>query len=243
MAQPGVMFYFDIRPCIKRLTVEEKGQLFEAILDYSELGVSPDFEGMLGIAWDFIFPKLDRDSELYDHKVAQRQYAVYVREARKRDTVPIPFNEWVCLSDDEKNRLLSADIGSYPTSTSTPTPTPTSTLASTSASASTPASNPTESKAGKPPAPPRKKYGAFGWVLLTDDEYTRLVKDFGEQETNRCITYIDESAQTTQNKNKWRDWNLVIRKCHRDAWGLSKSGPGPRATPVPEYGGNAQWSL
>ena len=32
--QPGVMFYFEIRPCLGRLTPEEKGVLFEAILDY-----------------------------------------------------------------------------------------------------------------------------------------------------------------------------------------------------------------
>lgn len=33
MAKPGVMFYFDIRPCIRRLNLEEKGILFEASLE------------------------------------------------------------------------------------------------------------------------------------------------------------------------------------------------------------------
>ena len=32
--QPGVMIYFDIRPCLVRLSLEEQGQLFRAILDY-----------------------------------------------------------------------------------------------------------------------------------------------------------------------------------------------------------------
>lgn len=49
MAKPGVMFYFDVRPCIRRLDVEDKGRLFEAILDYGELGVAPDFDGALGV--------------------------------------------------------------------------------------------------------------------------------------------------------------------------------------------------
>ena len=31
----------------------------------------------------------------------------------------------------------------------------------------------------------------------------------------------------TGNKNKWRDWNLVIRKCSRERWGL-RSGNGNR---------------
>ena len=81
MAKPGVMFYFDVRPCIKRLDAAEKGRLFEAILDYGEFGVVPELDGALGVAWDFIQPKLDRDSGRYDRQVEQRQYAVYVREA------------------------------------------------------------------------------------------------------------------------------------------------------------------
>ena len=79
-----------------------------------------------------------------------------------------------------------------------------------------------ESKADKPPAPAktaRKSYGEFGWVKLTDDEFNRLLNDLGEAEVKRCIAYVDESAQTTGNKNKWRDWNLVVRKCHKQNWG------------------------
>ena len=82
-----------------------------------------------------------------------------------------------------------------------------------------------ESKADKPPAPakqPRKSYGEFGWVKLTDDEYNRLINDLGEAEVKRCIAYVDESAQATGNKNKWRDWNLVVRKCHKQCWGMNQ---------------------
>lgn len=81
-----------------------------------------------------------------------------------------------------------------------------------------------ESKADKPPAPAkqaRKAFGEFGWVKLTDDEYNRLLNDLGEAEVKRCIAYVDESAQATGNKNKWRDWNLVVRKCHKQGWGLN----------------------
>ncbi len=54
MAKPGVMFYFDMRQSMKRLTLEEKGRLFEAIMDYSQLGTAPELDGVLGVAWDFI---------------------------------------------------------------------------------------------------------------------------------------------------------------------------------------------
>ena len=74
-----------------------------------------------------------------------------------------------------------------------------------------------------PPPPPkavRHKHGEYGWVKLTDEQYQKLLTDLGPAELQRCITYVDESAQRNRNKNKWSDWNLVIRKCHREGWGL-----------------------
>lgn len=79
-------------------------------------------------------------------------------------------------------------------------------------------------KTEEPKAPAklvRKSYGQFGWVKLNEKEYTALVNDLGQAEVERCISYVDECAQSTGNKNKWRDWNLVVRKCSRDRWGVS----------------------
>ena len=71
----------------------------------------------------------------------------------------------------------------------------------------------------KPSKPERRTYGEYGWVLLTQEQHARLLADLGAEELSRCITYIDESAQSNGNKNKWRDWNLVIRRCSREGWG------------------------
>lgn len=73
--------------------------------------------------------------------------------------------------------------------------------------------------------PVRHKCGKYGWVQLTNEERDRLKQDLGVEELIRCITYIDESAQQTGNKNKWKDWNLVIRRCSREGWGLRSSRP------------------
>mgnify|MGYP002746633916 CR=1 FL=1 len=69
----------------------------------------------------------------------------------------------------------------------------------------------------------RHKRGQYGWVRLTDEEMDRLTRDLGPDELARCITYVDEAAQTTGNKNKWKDWNLVIRKCSKGRWGLERT--------------------
>lgn len=106
---PGVLLYFDIRPGLKRLSASEKGQLFDAILDYAENGVVPEFEGVLGIAWDFIMPKLDRDAETYIAKSIANQYGPYVRERKKRGLSFMTCDEWCALSDVERKRLTSFD--------------------------------------------------------------------------------------------------------------------------------------
>ena len=57
-------------------------------------------------------------------------------------------------------------------------------------------------------------------MKLTDAQYEKLLKDLGQEELDRCIRYVDESAQNTRNRNGWKDWNLTIRKCSREGWGL-----------------------
>ena len=124
---PGVMIYFDLRPCLTQLSAAEKGRLLEAILDYSEFGTVPDFSGKLGIAWGFLRPKLDRDRDAYARKVQQRKYAVYVRESKKSGTPPLSFEEWAAALADGNHRKTSDDTISYPTTTTTSTPTATTT--------------------------------------------------------------------------------------------------------------------
>lgn len=54
---------------------------------------------------------------------------------------------------------------------------------------------------------------------MSQEEHDRLVRDYGQAEAERCIAYVDEIAQSTNNKAGWKDWNLVVRRCHRDGWG------------------------
>ena len=112
--QPGVMLYFDIRPCLARLTMDQQGQLFNAILNYGELGIEPDFDYMLGIAWDFIKPRLERDKERYEDVCEKRRQAVLSRWEQSRDDT----SEYKCIQ-------------TIPTATPTVTPAPASTSSST----------------------------------------------------------------------------------------------------------------
>lgn len=200
MAKPGVMFYFEIRPCIKRLTLEEKGQLFEAILDYGEYGAIPEVDGAVGVAWDFIQQRLDRDTGRYDEKVEQTKYAVAVREAKKKGIQLPPFEKWRILSDEERERLLSDDNERYPNSTTIST--------SNSTSISNSKGN-KESMAGKPPPTPeaasdkkaqKHKYGEYKNVLLSDDELKKLRSEIPGCEN--LIERLSEYIASTGKKYK-----------------------------------------
>ena len=63
------------------------------------------------------------------------------------------------------------------------------------------------------------KFGSYGWVRLTAQEHRTLIDELGQGELVRCIAYIDESAQATGNRNRWRDWALILRRCSREGWG------------------------
>jgi len=81
----------------------------------------------------------------------------------------------------------------------------------------------------------RKKHGQYGWVLLTEQDHQSLLKDLGQAELDRCITYVDELAQQSGNKYRWKDWNLVIRKAHREGWGLGNRKQGQEAPKETSY--------
>lgn len=64
----------------------------------------------------------------------------------------------------------------------------------------------------------QRTYGEFGWIRLSDSEYCDLVQEMGADELIRCINYIDESAQSTGNRNNWLNWHMVLRRCYRNRW-------------------------
>lgn len=88
------MLYFNTRPALQWLSNEEKGILFEAILNYGELEVVPEFEGLLGMAWSFIQPLLDRDAASYETTVKKRRYAGYCKSCKEKGVEPLSMDTW-----------------------------------------------------------------------------------------------------------------------------------------------------
>ena len=140
MARPGIMLYFDILEPIRELPDAEKGQLLVAMLEYGQSGKVPEFDGKLGLtlAWGFIRPKLDKDSEEYNKTVQKRQYATFCRDRKKKGEPDVSFDEWMMTFGNQGYQVVSSDIKWQPTTTTTPsTSTNTSTSTTTAAAANT----------------------------------------------------------------------------------------------------------
>lgn len=199
----GMSLFPEIFTTTKKLSDQQFGTLIRAGRLYQTDGVVYEGDDIaVDIAFQFLANQIDRRNEACNKKTA----AAKKRWDKKSDSKQMQNDADECTAMQSACKPMQSDapIHSIPIH-------------------SIPIHN--ESKADEPPAPTKqtkKAFGEFGWVKLTDDEYNRLLNDFGEAEAKRCIAYVDESAQATGNKNKWRDWNLVVRKCQKQGWGLDR---------------------
>lgn len=180
MARPGIMLYFDILEPIRALPDSDKGRLLVAMLEYGQSGKVPQFNGELGLtlAWGFVKPKIDKDSEEYNKTVLKRQFATFCRDRKKKGEPEISFEEWLMTIDHQSYQMISHDTTWYPTTT---TPTITSTKTSTAAAA-----NATTNAYGDNAAATTDIAAKFlggklgkGVVLLTDDQIASLLDVIG----------------------------------------------------------------
>lgn len=182
MARPGIMLYFDILEPIKVLPDADKGRLLVAMLEYGQSGKVPQFDGMLALAWGFVKPKIDKDSEEYNRTVLKRMYATFCRDRKKKNEPEISFEEWLMTIDDQRYQVISNDTKWYPTTTTTTT-TSTSTTTNTSTSTAAAATANTTDDFAAATAYRELKYfqGELGKgvVLLSDEQVERLLESLG----------------------------------------------------------------
>lgn len=138
------MLYFDIRPCLKRLSNEQLGELFMSIMDYGEFGNVPDFQDQLiGMAWDIIQQRLDNDDMRYKEKCEKAAKSVKARwgKEKQKDEHTNVYERIETYTDEHirirENTKQYEDIRTIPTTTSTTKSTSNPTSTSTSISSTT----------------------------------------------------------------------------------------------------------
>ena len=184
MARPGIMLYFDILEPIKVLPDAEKGRLLVAMLEYGQFGKVPAFDGMLGLAWGFIKPKIDKDEAEYNQSVLRRQYATVCRERKKKGEPEITFDEWVKTigdGDHQSASMMTNDNQWYPTTTTTTTTTPSTTTTTSTSTAAAATANTTDDAAAAAHRQLKYFQGELGKgvVILSDEQVDRLLESLG----------------------------------------------------------------
>lgn len=215
MAKDNFLFHEQYMTIMKELTDSEFRQLVCAMSLYSANGTEPAFEDRaMRIAWTAIKERLQADTEAYEEKCRMNRQNGEKGGRPKNQTGSKKPNGF------QKNQTVSEKTERFSEKPKKP---------DIDTDSDTDIDIEKESIEKKPQAaaPVQRKYGEYGWVRLTEEQHSKLVSDLGKTEVDRCIRYVDESAQQTGNKNKWRDWNLVIRKCSREKWGTHTSGGKP----------------
>ena len=187
--QPGIMLYFDLAEPLKGLCNEDKGRLFDAMLEYGQYGKEPQFGGILMVVWGFIRPRLDTDAERYRTKVLKSTYSSYCAKARKNNETPLDYDSWLAErypttpDDTERHRTVSNDAERYPTTTTTTDSTTTTTST-------------TNIDIGKKPT--THKYGEYSNVLLTDEELEKLKTEFPDwkERIEKLSSYVASSGKS-----------------------------------------------
>lgn len=208
MAREGFVLYHEILEWLEPYGDAERGRLLTSMLTYSLTGAAPGLSGNERFLWPAIKAKIDADRRAYEATCEKNRKNVSKRyDGIPEDTTAydrIPPNTTVCDRIPPNTTAYEA-LPKLPTETETRTE--------------------TKQKQKSPSESVSHAHGEYGWVKLTDDQYAKLQQELGQEELDRCIRYVDESAQSTGNKNRWKDWNLTIRKCHRDGWGLTQAKP------------------
>ena len=215
------MLYFDILEPVKVLPDADKGRLLVAMLEYGQFGTVPDFDGMLALAWGFVKPKLDKDSEEYNRTILKRQYAVYCRSQKQKGEPEISFEEWVKTTS---HHMISHDITWYPTTTTTTsTTTKTSTTTTTAAAATTKTTTNEENGGGSPDSSVSVVGGDLGKgvVFLSEDQISDLLDRMGLETFDY---YVDKlSSFIIKNDAKVRNhYETILKWWHTDS--LTKGG-------------------
>lgn len=94
MGKPGIMLYFELRPCIEQMNPQEKAEMLDALMDYGEYGQTPELSEKLRMLWPLVRQKLDRDTDRYERTVNRNQYALYSRYAARNNQPKLSYDQW-----------------------------------------------------------------------------------------------------------------------------------------------------
>lgn len=192
-----------------QLTNAQIGKLTRMMMEYQFRGKEPEqVPRALGVLWNFVKKDLDDSRRQYMNCVLngkkggrpgknQRKPKTNPDETQNNPEKPISISMSKTMSESRSESMSTTNTMSGGWDRSAP--------------------------AGEAAGVGGEKvsYGEFGWIKLSWIQYQDLAERMGIEELNRCITYMDELTQSTGNRNHWKDWYLMLRRCHERQWHIS----------------------
>ena len=213
MEKNSFVLFKEQKEIVDKLSDEDAGKLFKAIFEYVDNGEVPKLTQLLDIVIIPFKQSIDRNSEKWEQIKEKRSLAGKASaEKRASKNKQNPTNPTNVNSVKQTSTNVNK---SQQSSTDSTVSVSVSDSVSVSVSDSVSVSVNNKEKNIKKE---KHKYGRFGRVKLTDDEYFRLANEFGEEFIKNQIELLDEYVESNNNKNKYTNFNLVLRKSIRENW-------------------------
>lgn len=220
--EDNLILFPEVEMLANRITREQFGEMILAVMAYVFRG--EEYEGndiSVGICYDVVINQVERGRAVSKErsKAARSRWG---KDAQDCKDMHIDANDAPVLSSpDQSSPIQSSPIQSSPDQSKDK-----------KAEDNHCYTKGRVSPGAAAPTPHKKiSFGKYGWVKLSRAEYEALEHQLGREELDRCIGYLDESCQKTGNKNRWKDFGLVIRKCADEKWGAGSNGEERRKVP------------
>ena len=208
MNKKSFVLYNDYYKHIIKLSDEDAGQLFKAILASANNEEIPELSPIADITFSFISEQLIRDTSKWENICKKRSEAgkkggrpktekanQKQTKAKKADNDTVNVNDTVTDNDTvndipDRCEKLSGE----------------------------------EKQSSADAEPEQKKsYGSYGNIVLSESEYRKLCQTYGNNNVNECIERMDSWIQA-KGKSPYKDFPAAVRQ-----W-LEKDGKAPRSS-------------
>lgn len=184
------LVYTEWGEAIEKLSREDRGDLFLALIIYADTGKKIELSLAADIAFSLFKNALDRDAEKWENTRKKRAEAGKKGgRPSKADDTPEKQTKANGLSEKQTKAKKAVNVNDN---------------VNVNVNVN---SNVIDSDNSK--APTRHKYGEYKHVSLSDDQYSSLVKDFGEVKVKDYIRRVDEYCE--QHGKDYKNYALTVR--------------------------------
>ena len=238
MGRDSLVLYTAYIDKFKKLSDAQFGQLIRAVMTYQQTETAPDIDDLsVSVAFDVVRHDLDINNIKYDEAIEKRKTAGKQGAEKRWHNIANDSNAINAIANDsnainaiaqdstEWQAMAKIAVNDTVTDTVTDTDTVNDTVND------IPVNGNVYIGSDEPPhiskKPTKHQYGEYKHVLLTDDEYIKLVQERGQAKTEAAITFLDEYLE--MNGKSYKSCYLALRKWVFDALEEKKTSTGQKA--------------